>query len=370
MKVIALTLCLCIVVNLLEPALRQGFAGQQVYGSGGGGSNGPNLSPISNPDNELCQSLNLTDALNLLLEDLTLHEKEQSPNSSGSSSGAADRIHLRLKEIETHYDRICDQLTFDMSKVASNSKKALIKETQARLEREMGWLKSQVAVLLSTQRNNAIHQTALNELKGKVKSLQSEKAVPQSQLAHGTMPKKEGPSGSAGGAAKGVNNVRNDGATGGPFSGAGLQEFAVTQELIDLVNRLDRDPLKIYQFLRNHCDYEPYTGFMKGPHQTLLEMSGNDADLASLLVVLLKTAGYQARYAKGRIFLTMQQAMDWVGTRDPQLAASFFIKNGIDAQFIMTGETYSGVSMDHWWVQAFVPYLPGQGALRAQPDSS
>ncbi|MGE5599442.1 MAG: Ig-like domain-containing protein, partial [Bacteroidota bacterium] len=145
--------------------------------------------------------------------------------------------------------------------------------------------------------------------------------------------------------------------------------FPPSQELLDLANRLDRDPLKIYSYVRNELDYEPYAGLTKGPERTLLERAGNDLDLAALLASLLRAAGYQARFVRGRIRLSIQQAMDWVGTRDPGLAAAFFTKNGIPAEIESSGPDYTGVILDHTWVRAYLPYLPKGDGRRGEPDT-
>ena len=56
-----------------------------------------------------------------------------------------------------------------------------------------------------------------------------------------------------------------------------------------------RDPVSIYAYVRNTIAYEPYYGSRKGALLTLWERSGNDADIASLLIALLHASGYAAR---------------------------------------------------------------------------
>jgi hypothetical protein len=58
-------------------------------------------------------------------------------------------------------------------------------------------------------------------------------------------------------------------------------------------------PIETYEWVRNAVRPELYHGFMKGPLQTLLETSGNDADTAGLLIALLRAKGIPARYVRG-----------------------------------------------------------------------
>ena len=58
-------------------------------------------------------------------------------------------------------------------------------------------------------------------------------------------------------------------------------------------------PIEAYEWVRNAIRPELYHGVMKGPVQTLLESSGNDADTAGLLIALLRAKGIPARYVRG-----------------------------------------------------------------------
>ena len=58
---------------------------------------------------------------------------------------------------------------------------------------------------------------------------------------------------------------------------------------------------KIFYYMRNNVDYEPYLGVMTGPNWTLLQGAGNSFDQALLLSSLLREFGIQTRYAYGKI---------------------------------------------------------------------
>ncbi|MEM0967064.1 MAG: transglutaminase-like domain-containing protein [Verrucomicrobiota bacterium] len=68
-------------------------------------------------------------------------------------------------------------------------------------------------------------------------------------------------------------------------------------EITALANSLGNDPAKITEFVFNSITYEHYYGSKRGARLTLLEGAGNDYDQASLLVALLRAAGYPAGYA-------------------------------------------------------------------------
>ncbi|MCL6614796.1 MAG: hypothetical protein K6U03_09325, partial [Firmicutes bacterium] len=252
--------------------------------------------------------------------------------------------------------RIRRQLEYDGKRIGSARLKKRLDEFRAILAAEMAWYRTKLGVFLDTGKGVALRREAADAVYKRIES-----------LAPGVLPQVT------------VLSLRTPSAEDGravakAMLSAGTLEtteisFSPTQELLDLVDRLDRDPLKIYQYVRNELDYEPYPGLVKGPERTLLEKAGNDLDLAALLVVLLRAAGYRARFAQGRIRLDIGQAMDWVGTRDPKLAAAFFVKNGIPAEIEASGGSYTGVILDHWWVQAYLPYLPGGGAGKGEADT-
>ena len=63
-------------------------------------------------------------------------------------------------------------------------------------------------------------------------------------------------------------------------------------------------PLEVYESVRNSLRSEFYYGAMKGPEQAFLEGSGNDADTAAVLVLMLRAKGIPARYVRGTIEMT------------------------------------------------------------------
>ena len=107
---------------------------------------------------------------------------------------------------------------------------------------------------------------------------------------------------------------------------AGPSPTAVTPELQALATGLNNDPLRIFNYVRNKVEYQPYWGSHKGAHTTYLDGAGNDMDQCSLLIALLNAAGYSnCNYVYGQISVpdTATDGNDlehWIGTSSAGLA--------------------------------------------------
>ena len=90
---------------------------------------------------------------------------------------------------------------------------------------------------------------------------------------------------------------KNAVAAAGPFTASAIDE--VTPEIQALARSLLNSPSNFFIFVLTQCEHEHYYGFKRGAQGTLLERRGNDADLASLLVALLRAANYNPVYRYG-----------------------------------------------------------------------
>lgn len=89
----------------------------------------------------------------------------------------------------------------------------------------------------------------------------------------------------------------------------------ITTEIQTLADGLQNDAARIYEYCRNHIDFEAYWGCKKGATLTYLEGSGNAFDTSALMVALLKASGYQnVEYRYGFINVFDFNVQDWLGT--------------------------------------------------------
>ncbi len=123
-------------------------------------------------------------------------------------------------------------------------------------------------------------------------------------------------------------------------------------------------PAKIYEYLRNNAEYSPYHGARSNSVNAFLGLRGNDVDLASALIGLLRSQGIRARYVQGDVTITKAALANWLGVVDPTLAVALLRDQGI-AHVVDTDLV--NVSFQHVWVEALVDYGYYRGG---QPSAS
>lgn len=105
-------------------------------------------------------------------------------------------------------------------------------------------------------------------------------------------------------------------------SAAGADD--ITPEIQAIAEGLGRDPVKIYEWVKNTIDFVPYNGLKRGAHLTAMEKAGNDFDTAALLVSLLRASGYtDVSYRFGKIEMPMERSdqndvVHWLGVHKTQ----------------------------------------------------
>jgi len=139
-------------------------------------------------------------------------------------------------------------------------------------------------------------------------------------------------------------------------------EVVFSPEITSLVASLGSDPVRMYEYVRNTIDFEPYYGSRKGATETLLEGSGNDIDTASLLIALYRKAGFPARYVSGVVDVPIEKAMNWVGVETPEAAAKLFSAGGTPTKLLISGGRPKTLQIEHTWAEVYVDYEDYRGA--------
>lgn len=132
-----------------------------------------------------------------------------------------------------------------------------------------------------------------------------------------------------------------------------LSATEATPEIQELARGLNYDPDLIYEHVYNYIEYTPIYGSVKGASGTLSDGRGNDFDQASLMIALLREAGYSADYVYGVIRLNPDQITNWLGIDENVGAIGYLLGSaGIPCQpYVYSDGTLAFVDMDHVWVK-------------------
>ncbi|MHB8843570.1 MAG: transglutaminase-like domain-containing protein [Nitrospirota bacterium] len=131
-------------------------------------------------------------------------------------------------------------------------------------------------------------------------------------------------------------------------------------------DELGCNPTKIFNWVRNNINYEPYYGSFKNAGQTLLEGAGNDFDQASLLVGLMRVCNIASKYSYGTVEIPAEKTANMVGVSDPRAAANILATQGIPSKLVIEGSTVKAIQMERVWVESWIDYFPSWGALHKQ----
>lgn len=104
-------------------------------------------------------------------------------------------------------------------------------------------------------------------------------------------------------------------------------ETSLTDEMKALADQL-KTPLQVYLYLKNHINYEAYSGSRKGAVATFDSNGGNDVDQASLLIAMLRYLNYPAKYVNGTIFISADQALKLTSAKDLNTAGTILASSG------------------------------------------
>ncbi|MEN8263836.1 MAG: transglutaminase domain-containing protein, partial [Nitrospirota bacterium] len=139
-------------------------------------------------------------------------------------------------------------------------------------------------------------------------------------------------------------------------------DVQITPEIQALADSLGNDPLEIYRYVYNNYDYAPYYGSLKGSLDTYWEKEGNDYDLSSLLIALLRASNIPARYVRTNVLMRIEQVMALVDIYDPMGALSYLSSGGFPRLGYGTDSKGRGYArIEHVYVEAYLPYSNYRG---------
>jgi RHS repeat-associated protein len=141
-------------------------------------------------------------------------------------------------------------------------------------------------------------------------------------------------------------------------------DVVLTPAIHTLADSLGNNPVRIYNWVRDHVVFTPTYGSIQGADATLQSRRGNAFDTASLLIALLRASHVPARYAYGTIEVPASAAQNWVGgTSVPEAAVALFDQGGVPVQGVVAGGSIGAIQLEHVWVEAYVDFNPSRGAV-------
>ncbi|WP_249384155.1 DUF6531 domain-containing protein, partial [Chitinivorax sp. B] len=143
----------------------------------------------------------------------------------------------------------------------------------------------------------------------------------------------------------------------------GEADTDLTADIRELASKLGNSPQRMFDYVANEIQFQPYYGALKGAHTTLLSQSGGATDQASLLIALLRAAGVPARYVRGQISFPVddERVLRWLGAKTMKGAAGI-LSSGYNGSAGGVGLTATELRFNHVWVEACVPYTNYRGS--------
>ena len=102
--------------------------------------------------------------------------------------------------------------------------------------------------------------------------------------------------------------------------------------------------------MRDHIGYEAYTGSLRGARGTLWSLAGNALDRSSLLVALLRAAGFTAQYVQGTLRRAQAQSLILSMFQGRYRVLGCLPAGSITAD-PSNDPTLLGIAESHYWVQ-------------------
>lgn len=147
-------------------------------------------------------------------------------------------------------------------------------------------------------------------------------------------------------------------------------EVVLSETIQAKAAELGHDPVAIYNWVRNHVQWQPTWGAVQNADITLSAQRGNAFDIASLTIALLRASGFPARYVHGTIEVPEEKFRNWIGGFEHINAATdFAAAGGIPVASVVGGGKVTQVRIEHVWVEAALDFHPSRGAVNRSADA-
>ena len=137
-------------------------------------------------------------------------------------------------------------------------------------------------------------------------------------------------------------------------------EVSIDSAIRAKAEELNRDPVAIYNWVRNSIYFQPTWGAIQDASLTLSSRQGNAFDIASLTIALLRASGVPSRYVYGTIELPEAKFRNWTGGFESVLGAIDFSSAG--------GVPLVAVTAGRRNFQNRIEQLGGGGGVALLPD--
>lgn len=152
----------------------------------------------------------------------------------------------------------------------------------------------------------------------------------------------------------------------GPADLAETPEIRFTPAIQALATSLGNNPVQLFNWVRNNVEFAPVSGSLQGADHCLQTLVCTDADIASLLIALLRVSGIHARYQVGTVDIPEEEAKNWVRGADTLQVAGDVMATGSIPGVIFNGDR---LRMERVWVRAHVDMIPSRGAVHIAGDT-
>lgn len=127
---------------------------------------------------------------------------------------------------------------------------------------------------------------------------------------------------------------------------------ASSAAIAQLAFDLNYNPIAIYNWVHDNMRWLPQYGLMQSADYSLQTGQGNAFDIASVLIAILREAGYPARYNYGTVGVRNDDLRNWVGdVINVDAATNIMSQGGIPQRQLSPGYSPQFVQFEHVWVQ-------------------